>query len=140
MARNSNLAGLPKIQYAWKDRKRFMGMPLSFTRYMLSNDRLFLRVGFLSTKSDEILLYRVRDLGVSQTLWQRIFGVGSVNITSTDSSLPNLTMKNVKHPYEVKELIHQFVEEAKLTYKVRISEFVGGVDNSDDCGCDCCND
>ena len=31
-----------KIAYAWKDRKRFLGLPLSFTRYMLSEDRLFL--------------------------------------------------------------------------------------------------
>ena len=34
------------MEYIWKDRKRFLGMPLSFTRYALSEDRLFLSVGF----------------------------------------------------------------------------------------------
>ena len=50
------------IQYLWKDRKRHLGLPLSFTRYSLSEDRLFCEKGFLNLKCDEVLLYRVRDL------------------------------------------------------------------------------
>ena len=49
------------IQYLWKDRKRHLGLPLSFTRYSLSEDRLFCEKGFLNLKSDEVLLYRVMD-------------------------------------------------------------------------------
>ena len=44
------------LDYLWKDRKRYLGMPLSFTRYSLSEDRLFLSVGFLNIKDDEVLL------------------------------------------------------------------------------------
>ena len=43
------------IEKIWKDRKRYFGIPISFTRYMLSEDRLFLSVGFLNIKDDEIL-------------------------------------------------------------------------------------
>ena len=50
------------MEYIWKDRKRFLGMPLSFTRYALSEDRLFLSVGFFSIKDEEVLLYRIRDI------------------------------------------------------------------------------
>ena len=50
------------IEYLWKDRKRHLGMPLSFTRYQMSEDRLFLSQGFLNIKDDEVLLYRVRDI------------------------------------------------------------------------------
>ncbi len=63
------------IQYIWQDRKRYFGLPLSFTRYAMSEDRLFTSVGFLNIKDDEILLYRVRDIDTSRTLWQRLFGV-----------------------------------------------------------------
>ena len=66
------------IVYIWKDRKRYFGMPISFTRYALSEDRLFLSQGFLNIKDDEILLYRVRDIDTSRNLWQRLFGVGTV--------------------------------------------------------------
>ena len=65
-------------EYFWKDRKRYLGLPLSFTRYALSHDRLFLSIGFFSVKDDDILLYRIRDISVKRTLWQRLFGVGSI--------------------------------------------------------------
>ena len=62
-----------KIAYLWKDRKRFLGMPLSFTRYMLSEDRLFLSKGFLNVKDEELLLYRIRDISTIRSLFFLIF-------------------------------------------------------------------
>ena len=121
------------IQYLWKDRKRFLGMPLSFTRYMLSEDRLFLSVGFLNIKDDEILLYRVRDIDTSRTLWQRIFGVGTITVMSSDKTMPTLQLKNVKDPIFVKELLHKQVEEMKIQRRVRVGEIIGNeVDDADD--------
>ena len=112
------------IEYIWKDRKRFWGMPLSFTRYALSEDRLFLSEGFLNIKDDEILLYRVRDIDTSRNLWQRIFGVGTVTVMSSDKSMPILVLKNVKNPLAVKELIHKQVEEMKIRRRVRVGEIM----------------
>lgn len=114
------------IEYLWKDRKRYFGMPLSFTRYSMSEDRLFTSVGFLNIKDDEILLYRVRDIDTSRSLWQRIFGVGTVTVVSADKTMPNLVLKNVKDPIFVKELIHKQVEEMKLRRRVRVGEIMGG--------------
>ena len=113
------------IEYLWKDRKRFLGMPLSFTRYRLSEDRLFCETGFLNVKSDEVLLYRVRDLRLTMNLGQRIFGVGTVCVHSSDKSVPHLDLKNVKNPREVKELIHQNVEAAKDKRRMRTTELMG---------------
>ncbi len=110
------------IEYLWKDRKRYFGLPLSFTRYKLSDDRLFVSVGFLSIKDDEVLLYRVRDIDTSRSIWQRIFGVGTVVVMSSDKSMPNLVLKNIKDPVFVKELIHRQVEEVKIQRRVRFGE------------------
>ena len=112
------------IEYLWKDRKRYFGMPLSFTRYMLSEDRLFISVGFLNIKDDEILLYRVRDIDTQRNLWQRIFGVGTVTVLSSDQTMPSLVLKNVKDPVFVKELIHKQVEEMKIQRRVRLNELM----------------
>ena len=120
------------IQYLWKDRKRYFGMPLSFTRYMLSEDRLFISVGFLNIKDDEILLYRVRDIDTQRTLWQRLFGVGTVTVVSSDKTMPVLTLKNIKDPVFVKELIHKQVEDMKIQRRVRLNEISGDTD----CGCE----
>ena len=124
---------MAKIQYLWHDRKRYLGMPLSFTRYAMSEDRLFTSVGFLSIKDDEILLYRVRDLDTSRNLWQRLFKVGTVTVISSDKTMPTMVLKNIKNPVEVKEMIHSMVEECKLKRRVRIGEIMGeGLDNDDD--------
>ena len=78
------------IQYLWKDRKRHLGLPLSFTRYSLSEDRLFCEKGFLNLKCDEVLLYRVRDLQLNLSIGQRILGVGTICVISSDQSIPHL--------------------------------------------------
>lgn len=121
------------IAYIWKDRKRYLGMPLSFTRYGLSEDRLFLSVGLLNIKDEEVLLYRVRDINTSRSLWQRIFGVGTVTVVSSDKTMPTLVLKNIKRPLEVKELLHSQVEEIKILRRVRVGEIMGAEDH------DCCD-
>lgn len=124
---------MENINYLWSDRRRRLGLPLSFTRYALSDDRLFLETGLLSTQCEEILLYRVRDISLKITLGQRIFGVGTVTILSSDKSMPVLELKNVKNPRACKEQIHQAVEEMKLSRRMRVGEILGdGQDDHDD--------
>ena len=124
--------GFKGEMYIWKDRKRFLGMPLSFTRYAISKDRLFLSVGFLCVRDEEILLYRVRDISIRRTLWQRIFGVGSINVTSADKSTPQLVLKNIKHPLDIKELLHENVEECKIRRRMRVSEMMADIHDEPD--------
>ena len=112
------------MEYLWKDRKRHLGLPLSFTRYALSEDRLFLSVGFFSIKDEEILLYRIRDISTSRSLWQRMFGVGSITVVSSDKTAPTLLLKNVKNPLDVKEMLHQQVEKVKIQRRIRLGEIM----------------
>jgi len=120
------------MEYIWKDRKRFLGMPLSFTRYALSEDRLFLSVGFLNIRDEEVLLYRVRDINTTRTLWQRIFGMGTVTVVSSDKTMPTLILKNVKNPLTVKETLHEQVEEMKIRRRMRIGEIMTTGDDDQD--------
>ena len=124
------MANKKSTDYLWSDRRRRFGLPLSFTRYALSEDRLFLSVGFLSIKDDEVLLYRIRDINTKRGLWQRIFGVGTVTIVSSDATQPTLELKNIKDPMNVKELIHQQVEHQKIRRRVRVNE-ISNVDMDD---------
>ena len=117
------------IVYLWKDRKRYFGMPLSFTCYCLSEDRLFISEGFLTIRDDEVLLYRVRDIDTRRSLWQRLFGVGTVTVLSSDKTMPTLVLKNIKDPVMVKELIHKQVEEMKIKRRVRFGEIMTASDD-----------
>lgn len=117
------------IESLWEDRKRYFGLPLSFTRYRLSDDRLFISEGFLNIKDDEILLYRIRDIDTRRSLWQRLFGVGTVTVLSSDKTMPALELKNIKDPLFVKELIHKQVEEMKIRRRVRFGEIMTATDD-----------
>lgn len=113
------------ISYLWQDRKRICGLPITFTKYSLTEDRLFRETGLLSLKEEEVLLYRVRDLELRRSLGQRIFGVGSVIIHSSDTTMPTLELKSVKNSRDVKELLYRQVEECKNQRRMRTTELVG---------------
>ena len=116
----------------WKDKKRYFGLPISFTTYSVSEDRLFRETGFLNRKYEEVLLYRIRDISLTRSFWQMIFGVGTIIVISSDKSAAKLEIMNVKVPKEVKELIHQLVEEAKSRRRFRFGEFDSVSDDFDD--------
>ena len=124
--------GFSADKLIWSDRKRYFGLPLSFTKYAISEDRLLQSSGILNLQYEEILLYRVRDISLSRSFGQRIFGVGSITVTSSDKSRPVLVIQNVKDAPEVKELLHRQVEDMKIRRRVRFGEVAAFSDDMDD--------
>lgn len=99
------------MEVLWKDRKRIIfGLPWTFTKYSLTNERLFIESGLFTAKENECRLYRIMDLQLTRTLGQRIFNLGTITICSSDKSLGGFELKNIKNPKEVKELLAEQVE------------------------------
>lgn len=116
-------------QVLWHDRKRTLfGLPLSFTTYRLTSDRLFVETGFLHKREDEVRLYRVLDLTLDLPLSQRIFGVGSIICDTSDASARKFRLGPVKEPRRVKELLSQEVEKARSAARVTSREYMGDAD------------
>ena len=112
-------------EFIWKDRKRFLGMPLSFTRYAMSEDRLFLSKGFFCVKDEEVLLYRIQDISMTRHLGLRLLGLGTIAVDSRDKTSPHLELKNIRSPKQVKELLHRQVEEAKRRRRAEMGTLGG---------------
>lgn len=100
-------------QKIWSDKKRICGLPISFTKYSIENDRLYRRKGLLNTSTEELLLYRVLDVKSSQSLSQKIFGVGTVIVYAADQTNNTLSLFNVKNHEEVHRLISELVEKER---------------------------
>ena len=109
----------------WQDKKRYLGLPISFTIYSFSNNKFYLKKGIFNISSEEILLYRVLDLTFKQTLWQKIFGVGSVILTTADKSTPVLEIKNIKTPDRVRKALSTLVEMRRDEKRVTGKEMFG---------------
>ena len=62
------------VAYKWSDRKRIIfGLPWTFTKYAATDEKLIIKSGILNIKEEEIRLYRVMDLTLHRTLFQRFW-------------------------------------------------------------------
>lgn len=119
--RESSVEG---IVIFWSDRKRYFGLPISFTKYSLSAERVFVTKGLIKTTYEQTMLYRVVDVKCSITLWQRFFGVGTVTILSNDKSAPEVVLSNIQNPLHVKEMVHHLVEAIRQQKDIKPTEFL----------------
>lgn len=115
------------INIIWSDRKRltFLGLPLTFTKYSLSEECLFIQTGCFTINEDEVKLYRITDIGLKRGFIQRIFGLGTLKINSADKTLGDFEIKNIKQSKEVKNLISKQVEIERDRKRVGSREYFG---------------
>ena len=122
---------MKNLTMIWKDRKRpIFGLPLSFTKYELTEEKLLITTGFLSTRQEEIKLYRIMDLTLKRSIWQRIFGVGTIHCCSGDKTTPEFDIKDIKKSDEIKELLSKNIEIQRDKKRIAGREFL--VDSEDD--------
>ncbi len=120
------------FDYLWTDKKRTLfGLPISFTRYFLTEDKFITRKGFLSITEDEFDLYRVTDKKLRLSLLERIFKCGTIQLHVKDVDTPIKVIDSVKEPRKVLSLIDTHVNLNKDKYKIRGRDMVGasGVDD-----------
>lgn len=113
------------VDVVWKDRKRIIfGLPWTFTKYGLSEDRVFIETGLFNLHENEVRLYRIMDVSLEKKFWQRLFGLGTITCNSSDKTMGNFLIKNIKNPSEVKELLSSYIEEERARKRVSSKEFI----------------
>lgn len=116
----------------WKDRKRpFLGLPLSFTKYELTEQKLIINTGILNFKEEEIRLYRFVDITLHQSLVQRIFGVGNLQCMTNDRSSGDFVIQLIKNPRQVKDILSDAIEQERERKRVSVREFMTDSDEED---------
>lgn len=113
------------MEYTWQDRKRTLfGLPLSFTVYRLTEEKLFIETGFFNKKEEEIRLYRILDLTLNRSFGQRLFGVGTIHCCTADKSTPEFDIKSIKHPKDIKNMLSDMVEAQREAKNITAREFI----------------
>ena len=74
-------------------------------RYRLTTQRLFIRRGILSQTVDQTELIRVDDVRLHKSFLDRLFGLGTVAIRSTDATDQELLIEGIAEPEKVAEAI-----------------------------------
>lgn len=113
------------MDYVWQDKKHTLfGLPLSFTKYSLTEERFFIEKGFFSKKEDEVRLYRIMDVSLSRSFGQRLFGVGTIHCCSADKTMGDFDIVSVKNPRDVKEMLSELVEKERMAKRVSNREYM----------------
>lgn len=110
----------------WSDRKHTLfGLPWSFTKYILTDEKLLIVKGLIRQTEEEIRLYRIFDMSLVRSLRDRIDRVGTIHCCSGDKSSPEFDIKRIRNPREVKEMFSDLVEKQKIARGVSVREEMG---------------
>ncbi len=116
-------------EYLWHDRKRtFLGLPWSFTRYALKEDKLLIETGFFSRTEDEIRLYHISDVTLRRSFGERILGLGTIHCCSDDRTSPEFNIRHIKDSRHVKEILSDLVEKDHMKHRLVVTgdNYFGG--------------
>ncbi|HJB68631.1 MAG TPA: PH domain-containing protein [Candidatus Fournierella excrementigallinarum] len=117
----------------WQDRKRIIfGLPWTFTKYVLTKEKLLVQTGILNTKEEEVRLYRIMDVTLRRSLAQRMFGLGTIHCCSADKSTPEFDIKWIPDSSAVKEKLSGLVEAERMAKRVSSREFMTDEDDGED--------
>ena len=109
----------------WTGKKRSVfGLPWTFTHYTLTETCLFIRSGLFTVREEEIRLYRVMDVTLRQSFGERLFGLGTIHLCTSDPSTPEVDIKRIKHPKEVRSLLSDRAETERSTKLEGVREFM----------------
>lgn len=114
------------FDYIWTDKKRTLfGLPISFTRYFLTEDKFITRKGFLSLEEDELDLYKVTDKKLVLKFFQRIFKCGTIIMNVKDVDTPIKEIKSVKVPRQVLSMLDKQININRDRYNIRGRDMIG---------------
>ena len=137
-------------EYIWRDRKRtFLGLPWSFTVYLLTESKFITRTGFFNLSEDELDLYKVTDKKLELPFFQRLVGCGTIVLFVRDTDTPEKRLI-VKHPRDVLAKLDKQIEQQRDRYNTRGRDLyaaqMGGPGHGghhgtphdpDECDCEC---
>lgn len=118
---------MDKTKLKWYARKRlWCRLPWTFTKYGMSEDRIFVETGILNLHQRDVRLYRILNISLTRSLTQRIFGMGTIHLDSNDKDLECFELKNILDSEHIKEMISDAVEMERKRNKVSTREFMSG--------------
>lgn len=129
------------LRYKERGRWLFLGLPWTFTKYEIRDNVLTIIKGFFTVKEDDCYMYKISDVEITSTLPQRIFGMSTITLFTSDVTDRTIVMKNIKHGREIKDFILQASESAKLRRRTVSMQNIGfgandihDIDEMDDLG------
>ncbi len=110
------------------ERKRWLllGLPWTFTKYTINEDVLTIDQGFFNIKENDCYMYKITDVELLCSFFERICGLGSIRCITGDKTHPVLTVEHIKHAKEIKNFILEESEKARIRRRTVNMQDIGG--------------
>lgn len=117
----------------FRERKRwvFFGLPFTFTVYIIKEDMITVDRGLLKVTEDDCYMYKVVDVRYSATLFERIFGLGTISCYTGDTTDKELRIEHIKNAHAIKDFILEASEAARLKRRTLNTLDIGSGDMTD---------
>lgn len=102
------------MEFTERRRVLFFGLPISFTKYYITDEKITIKSGFLNVVEDDALMFKIQDVRLKRSLFERMFGMGTIICYTGDITHPELEMVHIKNTAEIKEFIMKASEEARM--------------------------
>lgn len=101
------------MKFVERKRIKFFGLPFSFTKYAITEEKLTITAGFLSITEDDAFMYKIQDVRLTKSLSERIFRLGTITCYTGDTTHPELILHHIRNSSAIKDFIMQSSEEAR---------------------------
>ena len=112
--------------YQEKTRWPFLGLPLTFTKYTITDEVITVNAGFLRREENDCYLYKVVDVRLERTILERMFHLGTVHCFSGDVTDPDLRLQHIRNAKEIKDFILRQSEAERMKRKTLNTQSLDG--------------
>ena len=101
------------MSYIEKKRTKLLALPICFTTYTITDDKINIKKGFLNIIEDDAFMYKIQDVRLNKSLLERIFKLGTIICFTGDTTHPELKLVHIRNSGEIKDYILTASEEAR---------------------------
>ena len=102
------------VEFVEKKRWLFLGLPFTFTKYVIKEDMITVDTGVFTKVQNDCYMYKVQDVEHTASIWERMVGLGTIVCYTGDTTHPKLLIEHIRNSKAIKEFILKESEEARL--------------------------
>jgi uncharacterized membrane protein YdbT with pleckstrin-like domain len=88
-------------------------LDLYCTTWTIHQDNLIEKTGILNVNTEEVLLYRVKDIRLYEPLLYRLVGLSKLTIITSDYTNPSIVLYGIRNGEELMTIIRQLVANSR---------------------------